>query len=91
MTREELIRLEELFGNIRRLSRDSRGLTNFPSNTRVLSISMQTEGSYYTLDEGEFDAESVINIFNDNIRQRAATLEKLINEFESIKVDFNEK
>ena len=81
MTREELIRLEELFENICRLSRDSRGLTNFPSKTRVLSISMQTDGSCYTLYEGEFDAESVINIFNDNISQRAATLEKLINEF----------
>lgn len=88
MTRDELSRLEELFENIRRLSSDSRGLTNFPSNTRVLSISMQADGGHYTLDEGEFDAESVINIFNDNIRQRAATLEKLINEFESIKVDF---
>ena len=52
---------------------------------------MQTDGSCYTLYEGEFDAESVINIFNDNISQRVATLEKLINEFESIKVDFNEK
>ena len=89
MTRDELSRLEVLFENIRRLSLDSRGLTNFPSNTRVLSISMQTDGSLYTLVEGEFDAESVLNIFNDNIRQRAETLEKLINEFESIKVDFN--
>lgn len=91
MTRDELIRLDELFDEIRKYSRDSRGLDVLPSDTMVKSVTILTDGSSYTLDEGEFDSQAVIKIFNDNIRQRAETLKRLTHEFESIKVDFNEK
>lgn len=91
MTRDELIRLEELFNEIRKHSRDSRGIDVFPSGTRVKSVTIFTDGASYTLDEGEFDSQAIIKIFNDNIRQRAETLKRLTHEFESIKVDFNEK
>lgn len=91
MTRDELTRIELLFGEIHRLSRDSRGMFEFPSDTRIKSVTILTDGSSYTLDEGEFDSQAIIKIFNDNIRQRAETLKRLTHEFESIKVDFNEK
>lgn len=91
MTRDELIRLEELFNQISRLSKDSRGTFEFPIDTSVKSLTITTDGSSHTLDEGEFDQQAVIKIFNDNIRQRAETLKRLTHEFESIKVDFNEK
>ena len=91
MTRDELIRLEELFNEIRKHSRDSRGVDALPSDTRIKSVTIFTDGSSYTLDEGEFDSQTIIKIFNDNIRQRAETLKRLTHEFESIKVDFNEK
>lgn len=91
MTRDELIRLDELFNEIRKHSRDSRGLDALPSDTRVKYFTIYLDGSSHTLYEGEFDSQAIIKIFNDNIRQRAETLKRLTHEFESIKVDFNEK
>ena len=91
MTRDELRRLDELFHQISRLSKDSRGTFEFPIDTIIKSLTITTDGSSHTLDEGEFDQQTVIKIFNDNIRQRSETLKRLIHEFESIKVDFNEK
>jgi hypothetical protein len=91
MTRDELIRLEELFDEIRIYSRDSRGVNVLPSDTRVKYFTIYLDGSSHTLYEGEFDSQAIIMIFNDNIRQRAETLKRLTHEFESIKVDFNEK
>ena len=91
MTRDELTRIDLLFREISRLSKDSRGTFEFPSDIRIKSVTIFTDGSSYTLDEGEFDSQAIIKIFNDNIRQRAETLKRLTHEFESIKVDFNEK
>ena len=90
MTRDELIRLDELFEEIRKYSMDSRGINELPSDTRVKSFTIYLDGSSHTLYEGEFDSQAIIKIFNDNIRQRAEALKRLTHEFESIKVDFNE-